>query len=49
MDLFILRMLKLGFSVERAYAVFSDFRSRNNLDGLDEYISELERAYDNDV
>lgn len=45
MELYILRMTRLGFSLSRAYAVYSDFRKTNSLDELDKYITALEYSW----
>ena len=45
MELYILRMTRLGFSLSRAYAVYADFRKNNALDELDKYITALEYSW----
>lgn len=45
MELFILRMVRIGFSLSRAYNVYADFRKNNALDELDKYITALEYSW----
>lgn len=45
MELYILRMTRIGFSLSRAYAVYADFRRTNSLDELDKYITALEAEW----
>lgn len=49
MELYILRMTRLGFSLSRAYAVYSDFRKTNSLDELDRYITALEEDWRDEI
>lgn len=45
MELYILRMVRIGFSLSRAYKVYADFRKNNSLDELDKYITALEYSW----
>lgn len=49
MELYILRMTRLGFSLSRAYNVYADFRKNNALDELDKYITALEEDWRDEI
>lgn len=46
MEIYILRMTRIGFSLSRAYAVYADFHNANALDELDKYITALEYSWE---
>ena len=45
MDLYILRMIKIGFSINRAYEVYADYRDSGELERLDRYLAALEDSW----
>lgn len=46
MNFYVLRLIKLGFSVSRAYEVFTSYRESNSIDELDRYITALECSWE---
>lgn len=45
MDLYIWRLVRIGFAFSRAYEVCIDYRKNNDLEGLDRYIADLEDGW----
>lgn len=46
MNPYVWRLQHIGFSMARAYEVCLKYRNENNLEGLDQYISELEDEWE---
>lgn len=46
MEPYVWRLQHIGFSKDRAYDICSKYRSENNLEGLDQLISELEDEWE---
>lgn len=49
MDLYIWRLMRLGFSEMRAYTVCMRYRREKSLEELDRYITDLEYSWGMDL